>query len=134
LSSLPPGYSIASSGEARFIAGPPGAFVLLAAGGGAGNGADRAALLASTTRTALAEHLTWVPFIDAIVVTTEPSMSTAATPVPLDLLSEMLTEGPIVIDAGVLETIRSLIAEQRLSTWRTGLGLPADKIDLCDPA
>lgn len=135
LSSLPSAFSVASSGEARFVLGPPGAFVLLAAGEGEDRGADRAALLAATTRTALAEHLSWVPFIDAVIVTAgRHRAAPSATAVPLDMLAELLTEGPSVIEAAVLSSVTELIADERLSTWRPGLGLPAAKIDLCAPA
>jgi hypothetical protein len=135
LTSLPAPFAVASSGEARFVLGPPGAFVLLASGDDVAQSADRATLLAATTRTALAEHLSWVPFIDAVVVTTANQRAAqSATAVPLDMLAELLTEGPIVIDASAIEAVTALIDEARLSTWQRGVGLPAASIDLCEPA
>jgi hypothetical protein len=137
LGSLPEAFVVASSGEARLVVGPPGAFVLLDGSGAAaasGPGADRAALLAVTTRTALADHLAWVPFIDAVVVTAERSVADpSATAVPLDLLAEVLTEGPLVIDDTTIAAIAGLVAGDQLSTWRAGLSTPAAKIDLCQP-
>ena len=67
--------------------------------------ADRAQDLALQTRTVLAHHISWIPFIDAAVVTAgdrpaEPAVSTIV--VPVDLLGELLMEGPPVIDQPAL--------------------------------
>jgi hypothetical protein len=100
--------------------------------------ADRAARLAAATRADMAEHLAWVPFVDAVVVTS--GISTAASPldpaatvVPLDLLCEVLTEGPAVIERPTLGTLVALLGDGRLSSWVAGVIPSAAKIDLCQP-
>ncbi len=69
LADLSPMYTIASQGSARFVAGPTGVFVLVYGGDDLGRAAELAARLAPTTRATLADHLSWVPFVDAVVVT-----------------------------------------------------------------
>lgn len=134
LSGLPPTWVVASNGAARLVVSPPGAFVLLPAGADPSTTAERAGHLAATTRVALAEHLSWVPFIDAVVVIHDtPVRNGLATSVPLDLLPETLVEGPVVIDPSTVATIRLLLDEGRLPHWRTGVHSEDAKIDLCEP-
>lgn len=143
LADLPPAYAVASSGAARLVVGPPGAFVLVPSGTDPSTAAERAGHLAATTRSALAEHVSWVPFIDAVVVVHDsPVHNGVATPVPLDLLPETLVEGPVVIEPSTVATIRLLLDEGRLTSWRAGLGVDDANddakddanIDLCEPA
>jgi hypothetical protein len=134
LAALPQGWSVASTDGARFVAGPTGAFVLVAGWREPEAGADLAAHLAATTRTALAEHVAWVPFIDAIVVTGGGRRPKGpATPIPLDLLGEVLVQGPEMIEADVLGVVADLLGRGELAGWRTGLRIDDAKIDLCRP-
>jgi hypothetical protein len=135
LAALPACCAIGSSGDARLVVGPTGAFVLLPGGPDPLLSADRAGRLATTTRTALADHVSWVPFIDAIVVTSgRPPGAVAATPIPLDLLADVLVRGPEMIEADVLATVATLLDRGELWSWRTGLRIDDAKIDLCAPA
>jgi hypothetical protein len=144
LTELAPIYTIASQGVARFVAGPSGVFVLVAAGDEPNRAAETAARLAAATRAALADHLAWVPFVDAVVVTSgdpgrrtggeeTPLESPQATAVPFDLLGEVLVEGRPMIDETALVVVNRLIRTDGLAPWRSGFSTDADKIDLCEP-
>lgn len=134
LAGLPPAYVLAHQDAARLVVGPYGAFVIHPADGDVAAAADRLTELTSTTRNALFDHLTWVPFVDAIVVTrTTRPRNHQATVVPLDLLADVLTQGREVVDAGTLNAIRDAVRTARLDGWRVGDGSAGDRIDLCDP-
>ena len=102
------------------------------------------ARLAPTTRATLADHLSWVPFVDAVVVTPgdgrhsanghDLNAGTGATAVPFDMLIEVLVEGRSVVEFAVLGLIDDLLRANALGPWRVGLAAGADKIDLCEPA
>lgn len=143
LDELAPVYTIASQGAARFVAGPSGVFVLVWGGDDPDRAGETAARLAAATRTALADHLAWVPFVDAVVVmpagsqgregTGPPLGVTQATAVPFDLLGEVLVEGRPMVDEAALEVVDRLIRTDGLAPWRPGRSADAAKIDLCEP-
>jgi len=147
LAELSPTYTIASQGPARLVAGPTGVFVLVLSGDDVERATELAARLAPATRAALADHLAWVPFVDAVVVIgrdgrrtehdREPHPATGASDaiaVPVDMLGEVLVEGRAVIDLGALGVIDELLREQALAPWTVGTGAGAAKIDLCEPS
>ena len=138
LRALPGEFAVASQAAHRLVVGRPGAFVLCAHAEVAATAVEplaaRIARLATSTRVVLADHLSWVPFIDAVVVT--PPGAPGRGPVtmaPLDLVAELLTAGPDTIAAGALDAIRGLLRENRLGVWRAGIGEADGRIDLCDP-
>ncbi len=133
LRDLAPRHLIAVAGDARLVTGSAGAFVLLPAGDAPDGAAERCGRLAETTRAALAQHMGWVPFVDAVVVV-RPGETTgvAATAVPLDLLGEVLVEGPPVIEGSTLDQIAQLVRDGALVTWRTATTGDDGKIDLCE--
>lgn len=142
LADLAPMYTIGSHGTARLVAGPTGVFVVVSGGDDVGWAAELAARLAPATRSSLADHLSWVPFVDAVVVTapngrrpaeTDPPGPEGATAVPIDLLAEVLIEGRAVVELSVLGQIDDLLRTAELSPWRVGIDAGADKIDLCEP-
>jgi len=136
LAELPSSWVIGWLDQSRLVIGPSGAFVLTPGQLDLAGAADRAQALAVRTRTVLAHHISWIPFIDAAVVTTvdRPAESAvSAIVVPVDLLGELLIEGPPVIDQPALAVLRGLLANGALDGWRVG-SAPADvKIDLCEP-
>jgi hypothetical protein len=139
LSSLPPLHVVAADDDARFVAGPSGAFVLLpgiaAVNGGVLAAAARLDQLVQTTRGALCDHLRWVPFLDSLLVSEADVRGPApVTIVALDLLHDVLTEGPTVIDDATLGGIREAVRADRLGGWTVGSGPGPARIDLCDPA
>ena len=137
LASLPAAYFVAGQGDARFVVGPGGAFVLLPTATAPAEfhrAADRLHDLAMSTRNALCDHLTWVPFLDALlVITGDPPRSTEVTVAPLDLVRDVLTEGPTMIHSLTLTAIREAVRTSKLDGWRVGLGESNARIDLCDP-
>lgn len=137
LASLPPAYFVAGQDDARFVVGPGGAFVLLptdSAPADVTRAAERLHGLALTTRDALCDHLTWVPFLDALLVFTgDPPRSTEVTVAPLDLVRVVLTEGLAMIQPTTLTAIREAVRTAKLDGWRVGLGAGDARIDLCDP-
>lgn len=137
LASLPPAYFVAGQDDARFVVGPGGAFVLLPTATTDADfqrAADRLHDLAMTTRDALCDHLTWVPFLDALlVITGDPPRATDVTVAPLDLVRVVLTEGPTMIQPLTLTAIREAVRTSKLDGWRVGLGNSDARIDLCDP-
>ena len=52
---------------------------------------------------------------------------------PLDLVHDVLTEGPTVITLGTINAIRDVVRTARLDGWRVGAGAGAS-IDVRDPA
>lgn len=122
LATLPSSYVVAGQNGARLVVGPHGAFVLLPAGGDLQQAADRLAKLTSITREAMCEHLTLVPFLDALAVTSGATPRHApVTVAPLDLLTDVLTHGPEVIDSSTLDTIRHAVRATALDGWSVGL-------------
>lgn len=141
LSSLPPLYVVAAGDDARFVAGPSGAFVLLPHldhgrnGAGISAAATRLDQLVQSTRTALCDHLSWIPFLDSLLVSEADIRGPApVTTVALDLLHDVLTEGPAVIDDASLVAIRDAVRSDGLGRWTVGSSNGAARIDLCDPA
>jgi hypothetical protein len=137
---LPERYLVGGCDDARFVIGPTGAFVLLPGTSpvrALTRDADRLHRLTEVTRDALCDHLTWVPFLDALVVTAGDLVRSAeVTVAPLDLLNVVLTEGPEVIDRPTLVAVREALAAGHLDGWTPIAELiGADaRIDLCDPA
>jgi len=137
LTSLPAVHVLAGQGDARLVVGPAGAFVLVpstTARPDLLDAARRLEALAGTTREALCAHLAWIPFLDGLVVTADdPPRSLHLTSAALDLLPTVLTEGPKVIDAATIATIRDVIRRSALDGWQAGIRRRDGKIDLCDP-
>ena len=146
LAELSPFYTIASQGSARLVAGPTGVFVLVLSGDDVERATELAARLAPATRAALADHLSWVPFVDAVVVigqdgrraphdaaTHSSTGASDAIAVPVDMLGEVLVEGRAVIELSALGVIEELLRDEALAPWRVATDPVAAKIDLCEP-
>jgi hypothetical protein len=139
LADLGCGAITAVAGDARLVAGDAGTFVLLPGGDAPAAAAERAARLAEATREALADHLSWVPFVDAVVVVRpgEALAGTAtagpATAVPIDLLIGVLSEGRHLVAVTTLARIAALLADGGLGAWCATTLEEGDRIDLCSP-
>lgn len=112
LASLPPTFAIGELGQARLIIGPTGCTVLLAESSEpvpetASND------LAQSTRMNLADHLSWVPFVDALVVTHQNDVGSIVS-VELDLLIPLLVDGPTMLDQDTITRLVALLNERRL--------------------
>jgi hypothetical protein len=138
IAALPSACIVAHQGEARLVIGPSGAFVLLATHGDRVTieaTAHRLADLVLTTRNALCDHLTWVPFVDALLVTSaDAPHDVDVTVVPGDLVHDVLIEGPTVITLGTLNAIRETLRTGRLDGWQVGSPSSSAAINLRDPA
>jgi hypothetical protein len=133
LAALSPEAAVGWRTGASLVVNPSGAFVLVPGGDDLAEAADRAHNLAGRARVALARHLAWVPFIDAAVVS--PHGAHAELPaivVAPDLVAELVSQGPPVIDLPAIAVIRGLLTAGTLDGWREGVGPDAVKIDLCD--
>jgi hypothetical protein len=133
---LPAQHIVATHGDARFVAGPAGAFVLLAIPARR-PGLDAVAgdlhSLALRTRDALCDHLTIVPFLEALLVgAAQQARAVEISVAPVDLLGVVLTEGPQVIDDHTLAAIRLAVQQGHLDGW-TPVDVGDARIDLCDP-
>jgi hypothetical protein len=135
LDGLPSDWVVGRFEQARLVVGASGAFVLVAGRDELASAANQAHALAQHTRAVLAHHLSWVPFIDAAVVTVVDQPAEAwATVVPVDLLGELLVEGKPVIDGPALTVVSSLLDDGRLGDWRPARVRLDLHIDLSEPA
>lgn len=137
LASLPGEFAVASNGEARLVAGPSGAFVMVGFDGlnSPTDSSFLASQLAADTRAALADHLSWVPFIDTLLVSLHPDQGRSfSCAVPLDMVQSTVCEGRTVVDERALGVIRDLLRRGMLGGWLVGLVPTGDRIDLCDPS
>ncbi len=133
LRGLPASHVVGSAGASRLVLGPTGAFVVFPDDHDGLTRDAAANHLAIATRETLADHLRWVPFVDALLITATDSEPRAhATVVTLDLLSSVLLDGPIVIDTDSCRTVGSLLHAGTLAGWRPGLPTGDGSIDLCD--
>ncbi len=113
LGTLPDPYVVTPLGQARFVLGPSGAHVIaLDDGTPAAPGA--LARLASVVRSALAERIAWVPFIDALLVTERDEPCPPATRVPHALITSSLVDGPAVITPEDLDRMLAVVREGTL--------------------
>jgi len=133
LADLPSEWVIGRQGEARLVMGPSGAFVLVPEAADLHAAADEAQSLAHLTRSMVSHHISWVPFIDAAVVTdADRPTEDAAVVVPVDLLAELLVGGPPVIDRPALGVLRNLLVHGSLDGWQVGTAPGDVSIDLCE--
>lgn len=112
LAGLPPGFAVGTLDQARLVIGPTGCTVLMAQSSGTTPELESSDL-AQTTRLNLADHLSWVPFVDALVVTSENNTGSIVS-VELDLLVPLLVDGPTMLDEETITCLTALLAERRL--------------------
>jgi hypothetical protein len=120
LMALPASFAIAERRSARFVAGPSGAFVVLPASDDLDTDASRLMEITGSTRSSLADHLAWAPFVDSLLVTPDRiAQPAAATVAPIDLLGEVLREGHQAIDDETMDRIFVVLVEGELAPgWR----------------
>lgn len=135
LGHLPAGHVRGRCGLARLVLGCNGGFVVVPAGSEPEPAARLARRLVDETRATIADHLSLVPFLDALVVERSPRQlpGVPAVLVALDLLPDLLVQGPPVVPVDVVAGVRRLLTGQLLGAWRVDAAQPADTIVLCDP-
>lgn len=128
LVALPGAVVLAHRGLQRLVVSTGGVFVLDPGPEALGPVAERAAAAAQATRSLLAEHLSWVPFVDWFVVSAGDSAPEAHDVVPLDLVPSTVLEGH-TIDPTLLAEIRRLLFDGRLAPqWHDGLPLVGSEL------
>jgi hypothetical protein len=117
LSGLPAGYSVTPIGSAHLVLGVTGAQVV-AMDDGHDETPRAVARLASVIRSALAEHVAWVPFVHALLVTERTDPCPPATAIPPTLLVRAVVDGPLTIQPDDLARLVGCIEDGALD----GLG------------
>jgi hypothetical protein len=113
LAGLPADVTVRPLGGAHLVVGPAGAQVVALDDGSPG--APRAAArLASVVRSALAEEVPWMPFVHALLITDRPDPCPPATRISPALLLRAVSEGPVTLDAAILERLRQAIEDGAL--------------------
>ena len=136
LAELPSSWLVGWLDQCRLVIGPSGAFVLIPAQVDLAGAADRAQDLALQTRTVLAQHISWIPFIDAAVVTAAdrpPQPRHVRHRGPGRPAGRAVDGGPPVIDQPALAVMRTLLVDEALAGWRVGSAPTDVRIDLCEP-
>lgn len=131
LTTLPGDHAVASLGEARFVVGPAGGFILQVVGADLERDTHELLTLTNTTRIALSDHLPWVPFLDALLVAPEAITDHPdVTVVPADLVMDVLRDGHQRLDEATTDRIFLLLAEHRLKPPWTLTHWPDRRIGL----
>ena len=89
---------------AWLVVGPTGLFVLVDADGDLAASAVAAVRSAGELRARLCDTLAWVPFVDAVVVTSNPRRCSIpeCLVVHIDMIRDMICNGPTTIDPQTL--------------------------------
>jgi hypothetical protein len=103
---LPLEYVVQRVDNHWVVVGPTGIFVVGRARGDVAASAEQTSALAHELRAALSERISWVPFVDAILVADGDHGGLACTVVPLDLLVVALTSGGVTIDVSGLAQVQ----------------------------
>lgn len=135
LDDLPARFCVACHSILRLAIGPSGVFVLSSdTAGEIERVASDLRRAAADTRDQLAQHLSWVPFVDALLLVRRDGVAPpSVTGVPLDLLPVTLVEGRTVVTDRQLDAVRQLLRQDLLAPW--AFCLPGQQtIDLSDSA
>ncbi len=121
LSRLSGAVGIAHRGPDRLSIGPGGVFVLhpLESSESPRDAAEHAWLLAETTRDRIADHLTWVPFVDWLVIA--EAYSAHIPSLPSGLVATTLLEGHAIPPTIANELRRSVSMGNLSPLWQPGL-------------
>ena len=131
---LPRDWALGALGDARLVAGPPGAFVVRAAGDDIERETRELLHLTNATRVALSDHLHWVPFLDALLVTGgEDHHHPDVTLVPSDMLLDVLHDGHQPLDEATMDRLFILLAERRLRPAWTLMGWTPERTGTSSP-
>lgn len=122
LSELPERFHCVQDDSGWLVVGPTGAFMV---GEGARNpraAGQQLARAAGRFRSAVADELSWAPFVDVLVVAGDQDVVLpAASLVTLDMVIDTITAGPPMLDDETVARLRELAEpgaarEQRSST------------------
>ena len=119
LATLPDNFTVRTVGAARFVLGPTGAHVVAVDDGSEDAPCPRPH--ASLVRDALADRVTWVPFVHAMLVTERTDLL-PGDPVPR-LMPGALVDGPTTLDDPARRRLVDTLADgvlDRVSTIPAG--------------
>lgn len=110
LRSLPASVTVFVLEGGFLVVGPAGLFVLTQDEGDLASAARRAAEQADAVRLQLSDELVWVPFVDAMCVTTDAAFDPRqpCLVVPNDLVAHTVIGGPTTVDDETLAKLRLL--------------------------
>jgi len=136
LADLPTSHIVAHRPSARLVVAPVGCFVLVPVADDVADAVRRSNALAHSARTAIADHVPWVPFVDALAVGARTTHDDGRIDsfVPVDLLRHLLTAGPTVVEPKAVACVRRLLADERLDGWMPDPDRADATIQRCDPA
>lgn len=103
---LPDDYLVRHCAEHWVVVGPTGLFVVGRSRGDVVGASSDAVELAHRLRSGLADVLSWVPFVSAVVVADDPRHDMGCPVVDMDGLSPMLQHGGRQIGDGALQVLR----------------------------
>ena len=103
---LPDDYLVRHCIDHWVVVGPTGLFVVGRSRGDVVSAASQAIELAHHLRSGLADVLSWVPFVSAVVVADEASHDMGCPVVAMDGLAPMLQHGGRQIGDGALQVLR----------------------------
>ena len=110
LDDLPAAFGAVALGEDRLVVGPTGAFLVGEADTDVRDVAERLGRRADRCRAALAAHLPWTPFVDALVVAERSGdTSPLASVVPVRMLHDTLVAGPRLLTDEAVERLRAVL-------------------------
>ncbi len=126
-------YALGALGEARFVVGPAGGFIVQVLGDNLERDTYELVKLTNATRIALSDHLPWVPFLDPLLVAPETvGHHRDVTVVPADLVLDVLRDGHQRLDETTMDRIFVLLAEHRLDPAWTLIGWPDGTLGTCN--
>jgi hypothetical protein len=133
LGHLPEDYLVVPLRSAYFVVGSPGTYVV---GDDPSHDDGEIGRLAGQLRAALAQHLTWVPFVHALLISDDLRAIPQATVVPRDLLLGVLTEGRRSLDEDTMRRIGELVGRGIIARVAPPVedGDAAARMPPCDPS
>jgi hypothetical protein len=109
---LPPGFHAVAVRVGWLVIGPTGAF-LVVDDDVVPDAGSTAVAAAAELRRVLSERTTWVPFIEPLVVSSDPAVDRAAGAAPVipsDLLVSVIAEGHPTVDAATVRRTVDLVS------------------------
>ena len=134
LGHLPEDYLVVPLRSAWFVVGTPGTYVV---SDGASHDDGEIGRLAGQLRATLAQHLTWVPFVHALLISEDLRAIPQATVVPRDLLLGVLTEDRRSLDEDTMRRIGELVGRgiiAQVSPPVEEADAAAARMPPCDPS
>lgn len=123
LGELPDGFHCVQDGPGWLVIGPTGAFMVGEGHRDPATAGQQLALAAGHFRAAVADALSWAPFVDVLVVAEDhPVVAPAASVVTLEMVVDTLTAGPPMLDEETVARLAELSRPALAHEQRSGTG------------